>query len=167
MKKLRHCHPMYKKTIWRCSDVVKVGGCSNCPPLELLKSSQCQALFEFSTRIVKPRLHDTTCCQTGCQTGLTTGKMFVYTIQPVVKPVVKPGCTTGLTTVLNEQPVHSTRLSNSNRVCQPVERTVAVRSTRLSNRLSKPFDSRFDNRLYRVYEHSIGCQTGLTTGCIV
>jgi len=22
---------------------------------------------------VKPRLHDTTCCQTGCQTGLTTG----------------------------------------------------------------------------------------------
>jgi len=30
---------------------------------------------------------------------------------------------------------------------------------------------RFDNRLYRVYEHSTGCQTrlatGLTTGCIV
>jgi len=23
--------------------------------------------------ILKPRLHDTTCCQTGCQTGLTTG----------------------------------------------------------------------------------------------
>jgi len=22
---------------------------------------------------LKPRLHDTTCCQTGCQTGLTTG----------------------------------------------------------------------------------------------
>jgi len=27
---------------------------------------------------VKPRLHDTTCCQTGCQTGLTTG-CIVYT----------------------------------------------------------------------------------------
>jgi len=25
------------------------------------------------SEIVKPRLHDTTCCQTGCQTGLTTG----------------------------------------------------------------------------------------------
>ena len=27
---------------------------------------------------VKPRLHETTCCQTGCQTGLTTG-CIVYT----------------------------------------------------------------------------------------
>jgi len=26
-----------------------------------------------SVRSLKPRLHDTTCCQTGCQTGLTTG----------------------------------------------------------------------------------------------
>jgi len=37
----------------------------------------------------------------------------------------------------------------------------------LSNRLS----NQFDNRLYRVYKHSTGCQsrltTGLTTGCIV
>jgi len=61
---------------------------------------------------VKPRLHDTTGCQSGCQTGLTdqlyrvykhlpgcqtglttnltTGWMFVYTIQPVLKPVVQP-----------------------------------------------------------------------------
>jgi len=43
---------------------------------------------------VKPRLHDTTCCQNCCQTGLTTslttGWMFVYTIQPVVKPVAQP-----------------------------------------------------------------------------
>ena len=31
---------------------------------------------------LKPRLHDTTCFQTGW--------MFVYTIQPVVKPVVQP-----------------------------------------------------------------------------
>jgi len=42
----------------------------------------------------KPRLHDTTCCQTGCHTGcqteLTTGWTFVYTIQPAIKPVVQP-----------------------------------------------------------------------------
>jgi len=50
----------------------------------------------------------------------------VLCIQAVVNPVVQPGLTTG-----------------------PVERTVAVRSTRLSNR--------FDNRLYRVYKHSTGC----------
>ena len=36
---------------------------------------------------VKPRLHDTTCCQTGCQTGLTTG-CIVYTA----------GCQIGCTT---------------------------------------------------------------------
>jgi len=34
--------------------------------------------------ILKPRLHDTTCCQTGWTTSLTTSWMFVYTIQPVV-----------------------------------------------------------------------------------
>jgi len=61
------------------------------------------------SRTLKPRLHDTTCCQPRCQTGCTTrlttgwtnscsfntvvpvcGGMFVYTIQPVVKPVVQP-----------------------------------------------------------------------------
>ena len=26
------------------------------------------------------------------------------------------------------------------------------------------FDNGFDNRLYRVYKHLPGCQTGLTTG---
>ena len=34
----------------------------------------------------------------------------------------------------------------------------------LSNRLLNRFDSRLDNRLYRVYKHPAGCQTGLTTG---
>jgi len=33
----------------------------------------------------KPRLHDTTCCQTGCQTALTTGCIVYTNIQPVVK----------------------------------------------------------------------------------
>jgi len=31
-----------------------------------------QKTWQLST-ILKPRLHDTTCCQTGCQTRLTTG----------------------------------------------------------------------------------------------
>jgi len=41
-------------------------------------------------RTVRPRLHDTTCCQTCCQTGLTTG-CIVYTAG------CQTGCTTGLT----------------------------------------------------------------------
>jgi len=59
-------------------------------------------MFDTAAAALKPRLHDTTCCQS----GLTTGWMFVYTIQPVVKPVWQPvgclscqtSCTTGLTT---------------------------------------------------------------------
>jgi len=39
---------------------------------------------------VKPRLHDTTCCQGGCQTGLTTGCIVYTNIQPVVRPVWQP-----------------------------------------------------------------------------
>ena len=39
------------------------------------------------------------------------------------------------------------------------------------NRLSNPLSNRIDNRLYRVYKHSTGCKTRLTTGltncCIV
>jgi len=38
----------------------------------------------------KPRLHDTTCCQTGCQSGLTNGCIVYTNIQPVVKPVWQP-----------------------------------------------------------------------------
>ena len=69
---------------------------------------------------------------TGCQ---TVWQLVVQTVVSYIQPVVKP-------------------------VWQLVERTVAVRSTRLSN----PFHYRFDNRQYRVYEHSTGYQTGLTTG---
>ena len=40
------------------------------------------------------------------------------------------------------------------------------RYNQLSNRLSNRdrFDNGFENRLYRVYKHSTGCQTRLTTG---
>ena len=43
---------------------------------------------------IKPRLHDTT----DCETGWTTGWMFVCTMQPVVKPVWQPviSCKLGL-----------------------------------------------------------------------
>ena len=34
---------------------------------DVLKSDE-----ETAQKTVKPRLHDTTCCQTGCQTRLTT-----------------------------------------------------------------------------------------------
>jgi len=44
----------------------------------------------------KPRLHDTTCCQTGCQTGLTTG-CIVYTAG------CHTSCTTRFDNRLNEQ----------------------------------------------------------------
>ena len=63
---------------------------------------------------LKPRLHDTTGCQTRCQTGLTTGCIVYTNIQPVVKAgstngciVYTAGCQTGCTTRfhnrLNEQ----------------------------------------------------------------
>ena len=66
----------------------------------------------------------------------------VSCIQPVVKSVVQPGLTTGWT--------------NSGCLFNLVERTVAVRSTRLSNR--------FDSWLYRVNKHPTGRQTGFTIG---
>jgi len=77
---------------------------------------------------VKPRLHDTTCCQTGCQTDLTTGCI-----------VSTAGCHTGCTTRFD-------KCSWTNSGC----------STRLSNRLSTTgfIDIRFDNRLYRCKQTS-------------
>jgi len=46
-----------------------------------------------------------------------------------------------------------------------------TRYNRLSNPLSNRLSNWFDNRLYRVYKHTTGCQTRLTTGltnrCIV
>ena len=76
-------------------------------------------------------LHDAAYCSTGCSTGLTTGwttGCIVYTnIQPVVKPVVQP--LVRLTTAV-EQPAASCKQT--------------------FNRLLKPLNNRFDNRLYRV-----------------
>ena len=64
------------------------------------------------------------------------------------------GCQTGLTT--GSMSIYTIQTGS-----------VYTRYNRLSNRLL----NRFDNRLYRVYKHSTGCQTrlttGLTTGCIV
>ena len=38
---------------------------------------------------VKPRLHDTTGCQSGCTTRLTTRWMVAYTMQSIVQPAVQ------------------------------------------------------------------------------
>jgi len=103
--------------------------------------------FFLHTQLLKPSLHDTTYCQT----GLTTNCIMYTTIQPVVKPVWQPaasysnhqclliphlhdktGCTTSLTT----------GRTNSGCSFNTVERTLAVRSTRLSSWLY--------NRFYRV-----------------
>jgi len=63
------------------------------------------------------------------------------------------GCQTHLTTgCIVYTPGCQTGLYNR------FERTVAVRSTRLSNRI----DNLFDNRLYRINKHPTGCQSGLT-----
>ena len=116
-----------------------------------------QTFNRLLNRVVQPVWQPAVSCIAGCQTGCTTrfdnrlNESPVYTIQPVVNMVVK----------LDWQPVkclytRHNRLSNrfdnrlysvysrlSNRlyntVWQPVERTVeravAVRSTRFSNRL--------------------------------
>jgi len=98
------------------------------------------ALFKRIIKLqVKPRLHDTTCYQTGCQTGLTTGWMFVYTIQPVVKP------TTGLTTCCI---VYTA-------CCQTGCQTGCC-TTGCQNR----FDNRFDVCLYDTAACQTGCRTG-------
>ena len=73
----------------------------------------------MSKQLLKPRLHDTTCCETGCQGGL------------------------------------------------PIERTAAVRSTRLSIRLSNCLDNRLDVCLHDTAGCQTGYTTGLTTGYIV
>jgi len=92
------------------------------------------------------------CCivmQTGWQRfdtvlhWFSTGYMFLYTIQPVLVAVDPFDSRFD-----NRLYCVYSRLSNRfyNLVWQPVERTVAVRSTRLSKR----FNNRFDNRLYHV-----------------
>ena len=69
-----------------------------------LQCPQCFALMScwltawlVSRCVIKPRLHDTTCCQTGCQCGcrLTTGCIVYTNIQPVVKAVWQPAVSTG------------------------------------------------------------------------
>ena len=130
----------------------------HCKPTRTQSSAV--VLTTSSQLLLKPRLHDTTCCQTRCQTGCTT--RFDNRLNE--RLFVQHGCqtrlTTGLTTCCivytNIQPVVKQCLSNRlyNPVWQPVERT-AVRSTRLSNR----YLSRYTNNIESVN----GCQTCFTT----
>ena len=74
---------------------------------------------------------------------------------------------------LNQQSFYSeTACQHGTRYHDQRPRQLAV-SFCHSRRAKVPFtrynllSNRFDNRLYRVYKHSTGCQTRLTTGCIV
>ena len=49
---------------------------------------------KHAVKFLKPRLHDTTCCQT-VHTNIQPVQPAVSCIQPVVKPVSQPGLTTG------------------------------------------------------------------------
>jgi len=124
-----------------------------------------QLSIRFDNR-VNVCIHDTTGCIVHTNIQPVVNPIWqpaVSCIQLVVKPVVQPG-TTGWTncgcsfnTVERTVAVRSTRLSN--RVVHQLNKQ-SVCSTRLSSRLWNPFD----NRLYGLYEHATGCQTGLTTG---
>jgi len=91
---------------------------------------------------------------TGCQTGLYNRfdnrvertATVRSTIQPVVKRVVRL----------------SNRFDNRLNVC-------IYDTTGLIQPVVKPdqFGNRFDIWLCRVYKHLLGCQTRLTTGCVV
>jgi len=127
-------------------------------------SQRRQWLSNIGGRVgLKPRLHDTTCCQAGCIMytniqlvvkhnwfDIRVWQPVVSCIQPVVKPVVrelefnvpfqhKHGYIRDDKLVV--QPGLITGWSNSGCLFNPVERTAAVPSTRLSNR--------FDNWLWR------------------
>jgi len=71
-------------------------------------------------------------------------------------------------TMPQDRPLHSHQDYSRTYRCNPI--APFTRYNLLSNRLSK-LSNRFDNRLYREYKHSTGCQTrlttSLTTGCIV
>jgi len=88
--------------------------------------------------ILKPRLHDTTCCQTGCQSGCIVHRLRTFnrlSNNPFDNRLYR--VYSRLSNRLYNpvrQPVERTVA-----VCSTVERTVTVRSTRLSNfqRMSK------------------------------
>ena len=104
--------------------------------LKHIKNRSCVS----STVGLKPRLYDTTCCQTGCQTGLTTGLTtgcIVYTAGCQTVAVRSTGCQTG---------------------CQ-----TGLLTTGLTNR----FDNRLDVCSHDTAGCRTGCTTRLTTGCIV
>ena len=63
------------------------------------------------------------------------------------------GCTTGLTTVLNEQPLF----------VQPVVKPSCTTGM-TTGYIHDTEGCQTGNRLYRVYKHLTGYQTGLTTG---
>jgi len=109
-----------------------------------------------------------------------TVRSTVMNEQPLfVQPVVKPSLTAVFKEQLFVQPVvKRCQTGLYNRFDNHVERTATVRATgcqswfcnRLDNRLYTQYSrlsNGFDNRLNVCIHDTTGCQTGLTTGCIV
>jgi len=113
--------------------------------------SQSSLLQGFWKGNIISRLHDTAGCQAGCTSGLTTGWMFVYTIQPVCQL-----CWTNSHCSFNHSTGCQTGLYNR------FDNRLYTRYSRLSK-----LSNEFDNRLIVCMHDTTGCQTGLTTGCIV
>ena len=126
--------------------------------------------------IVKPRLYDTTCCQSGCQIGLTTMQLYrVYKHSTgcqtrlttgltngciVYTAGCHNGCTTRFHNRLNEKWLFVQRSTRLN-----VQRSTRLNEQWMSNRLS---NNQLDVCLHDTARCHTGCTTtGLTTGCIV
>ena len=135
--------------------------------------------------ILIPRLHDTIGCETGCTTGCQTGLTTVLNEQPlfvqvVVKPVVQPVWLPAVSCKQTSNRFVYTIQPVVNLVWQPCWMNSHCLFSRLSNRVVQPVWQPAVSTiqpivkpvvtqvwLYRVYKHLTGCQTGLTTGCIM
>ena len=158
---------IYKQTRERRVAIVRSTQTTETIRFRTWLSSRRLNLRSLRRRILKPRLHDTTCCQKGCRNGSTTGcivyrysniqpviktvwqpvwQTAVSCIQPVAKPVVQPGLTTGWTNSCSFNTVVKPAVKP---VWKPHWQPVGCLFTRYS-RLSNQLYNRFNNRLCRV-----------------
>jgi len=108
---------------------------------------------------LKPRLHDTT----GCQSGLTTGCIVQTNIQPVVNPVVKP-----VECLYTRYSRLSNWLSNGtdNRFDNRLERTALFVQPVVKRVVQPVWQPCVERTLFVQHGCQTGCTTVLTTGCI-
>ena len=93
------------KVTWRISLYIREGGISlRCRPgqMSLMCNQWWYCTKLMSAMLLKTRLHDTTCCQTGCQTNRFDNRLYcVYS--RLSNCVCQTGCTTRFDNRLNEQ----------------------------------------------------------------